>query len=274
MSFSWSLYFSMTFCLVLVANIDSILAYIRFLRKKIGLFLMDIHCLWVYSKKMREKESLPFGEVGEKEKGGAFFDWREIQKNPNLIIKELKPEAIENFSGFHFKDFFGAEKDIESQAWRLNSYYEKLSSHSSLKELVPKTNVVVGKNEQGEKTFFAVSEKIKGKKLNEVFKNLTLEERQDLSQILEGLADVYVQTYDGKRGLTVEFQYPQNMMLGKNANQEAQRDRVYLVDLFPVFGCTLEEFKEDIETFRRLNHVGLKERERVLEKLNALPTGK
>lgn len=39
-----------------------------------------------------------------------------------------------------------------------------------------------------------LSKKIKGKKLNEVLRNLTSEENQDLIQILEGLVDVYVQT--------------------------------------------------------------------------------
>ncbi|MEK7567004.1 MAG: hypothetical protein AAB527_02640 [Patescibacteria group bacterium] len=223
---------------------------------------------------MKERENLPFGEVGEKERGGAFFDWREIQKNPNLIVKELKPEAIKDFAGFFSKKTFGADQSIESQARRLNSYYEKLASHPSLEELVPKTNVVIGKNEQNDKTLFAVSEKIKAKKLNEVLRHLTSEEKRDLIQILEGLVDVYVQTYDGKQGLSVEFQYPPNMMFGKNANQEARQDRVYLVDLFPVFGYTLEEFKERIEIFRRFNHIDPEERERALEKLNALPAGK
>lgn len=64
------------------------------------------------------KENLPFQETTEKERGsGSFFDLREVEEKPNVIIKEFKPEQLENYQKSRTERevevVFGDEKTVE-----------------------------------------------------------------------------------------------------------------------------------------------------------------
>lgn len=205
-------------------------------------------------------EHIPFRELEDREKGGYFFDFRTSKENPNIIVKELKLEKLKEYGILNPKGVepaFGKDANVESQVKRLNDYYRRMIAHPELSRFVPKTQLVIGNNEKGKKTIFAISERIVGEKYNEVLSLPTEEEKENLIIILNGIIDLFIETYDGERGQVAEFAPPNNMMRGKNYYIDLQnnKDKVYLVDLFPVFSYTIQELREQISQFIRRNRL-------------------
>lgn len=116
---------------------------------------------------------------------------------------------------------------------------------------------------------FIVQEKIIGENLNR--NEITKEMKLQVKEIIAFFIDLYVQTFNGKVGYYPEFFSIHNYIFGHKEGENKTQDRVYLIDISPIFLDPLDQLIHDLEfTFRQLNL----SREYRRELLNRLYTAK
>ncbi|HTL39667.1 MAG TPA: hypothetical protein VL306_02550 [Methylomirabilota bacterium] len=186
-----------------------------------------------------ETNHIPFESLESTDHAGDFFRLNEVEKNPNLVVKNL--DIYE----------FPTKEEISVITKSIQDFIG-LTQESSLKEFMPRSQVVIGENMYNHPNAYVIAEKINGAELGfdetEREYKLSTEDKQRLYGLLNAFIEIYIKTFNGTRGKTLEFQGAQNYLKGINLARP-EGEKIYFIDQWPIYDATIQEFKAVSKVF-------------------------
>jgi len=178
------------------------------------------------------KEPMPHERLKKLSESGTFMDTHETSEDSDFMLKEWRlGEHNELAVGY------GEEFEIKKMAQNIEDFLD--ASKRVGADFVPRTRVIVAKNQEGKDTIYLMTRRIKGQELNkDSIGGSKNENREKILTMLEKTIDIYVDSYSEQtqKGLTVEFIKLQNYI-------KDEQGKIFLVDLSPVYDLDLETFK-------------------------------
>ena len=201
-------------------------------------------------------DEMPFRAIKKEVVGqGSCVNVQEFCERNDLIVKSV----LKYYNG-------SPEEEAKVVADYVNLAREKFPDQYSL--FFPKTQVVIGKNEFDKKAIYVVQEKIIGYDLAQGA--LPEESKQDFKELLSFLIDLYAQTFNKGWGLSAEIFRTSNYMLGHKEAENNDQDRIYIVDMTPIFRISLGTFKLELDRLASGLGLSLEYKNELLAKLDVL----
>ncbi len=178
------------------------------------------------------KEPMPHHRLKKLQESGTFMDTHETSEDSDFMVKEWRlGEHNELAVGY------GEEFEIDKMAQNIEDFLD--ASKRVGADFVPRTRVIVAKNQEGKDTIYLMTRRIKGQELDgESLTDPDNTNKEQILKILEKITDIYVDSYSEQtqKGLTIEFIKLQNYI-------KDEQGKIFLVDLSPVYDLDLETFK-------------------------------
>lgn len=180
------------------------------------------------------RNEVPFVGLEPTGKKGKYFEVKDVQGDPDLIVKEAKTRW-----GFFEEKGVHPLNDLERTKQDLSILKENFS------EFIPDTMLIVGKNAKGKEIVYAVQHKIHGHEL----KKIKGSERiyAQLKLFLDRVLETYIKySFFPKDSTELTSVFPDvkgwNFIMGKDNKSGDVEDRLYFVDTYPVEGSTADDF--------------------------------
>ncbi|MCC7289266.1 hypothetical protein IT414_02670 [bacterium] len=190
-------------------------------------------------------EHLPFRSVGDKIGEGNFAEVHAFEHDPTKILKEVRSDVwqSETLQKARQERGFVLPETIQDIQTYTDFFKALAETGNRAGDLIPQTMFVLGHGRDGKPTTFMVQDRIEGSSLDQggtyYDAHLTHEQKYDLCDIIDGLIDAYIKTYDGQRGSTVRFEKPDNFIYGRRVGSH-EPHRLHYIDVVP-----LERFTPD-----------------------------
>ncbi|MDD5050606.1 MAG: hypothetical protein PHV93_02580 [Candidatus Pacebacteria bacterium] len=182
----------------------------------------------------KQPNEVPFSGLKKTGKKGKYFEIKSVETDPGFVVKEAKTKwGLFETAGVHpLNDIDRAKADLDIMK-------------EDFGEFIPGTSLVVGKNEKGEKTFYAVQEKIEGQALDKVGNNE--EVRQQLESFFDKVREAFKKhLFYYKNSRQPQSIFPDmkgwNFIFGTNPKRGETKSRLYFIDTYPVEGA---DFNDD-----------------------------
>ena len=200
-----------------------------------------------FRRKIEEPENkevpdqVPFNKL-DKVGEGKYFEVHLPIDDPGLVVKRARTRwADPENEGVH------PLADLE----RIKTDIEILKDNFG--DFIPDSQLVVGKNQQGEKTVYIIQDRIIGQDLGSLKFDESVNEQ--LKSFLEKCLDIYIKNlvYYGDntqpKSLTLDLK-GENFIFGTDKKKN-NGNRLYFIDTYPVEGSTPSEFIRglDFESF-------------------------
>ena len=112
-------------------------------------------------------------------------------------------------------------------------------------EYVPNSQLVIGKNERGEKTVYTIQDRIDGSNLDKIKYDEKVAEQ--LKSFLNRVIDTYINNLfyygnDPRPQSILPDLKGENFILGKDAKRKDEYDKLYFIDTYPIEGTHVQDF--------------------------------
>jgi hypothetical protein len=183
------------------------------------------------------RDEIPFREpIKIIDRSGTYVNVGELPSNDKVVIKEFRHGEVA-------VSWPGRKLEIRESAFMLQDYFKRLKQDfpQEFAQFFPKTQLVIGKNRDGEEALFIVQEKIIGETLESHSRRtgfLSNNEEQDnqIKKIIRMLVKFYLKTFDPKisAGQTLEVFNGRNCIFGRKASEPDAKESIFMVDTTPL----------------------------------------